>query len=243
MKKIIQIALVVLLATACGQKKKTEKTEGTTGDFMFHKVIVDEVIQTTGYTYLNVTEKGDNYWVAVSKDDYMPGEELFYFEASVTTMEDFHSKELNRDFDKILFLSQVSKDKNKVSPHQTNPAMGSTAHSGRKEATENDAISVEKAAGGITIADLYEHKTDYANKKVKIRGVVVKVNNQIMGRNWVHIQDGTKYQDDYDLTVTTQATVQMNDKITVEGVVGIDKDFTSGYFYPVIVESANVINE
>ena len=242
MKKIIQIALVVLVVTACGQKKKAEVISGS-DDYMFHKTVVDEVIQTSNYTYLEVTEKGKKYWVAVAKGDYNKGEELFYFDASVTVMENFQSKELNRNFDRILFLSQVSKDANKVAVHQSNPAMGmgSAAHTGRKEAPANENISVNKAKDGITIAELYEHKADYANKKVKVRGVVVKVNNQIMGRNWVHIQDGTKYGSDYDLTLTTQAIVQVNDEITIEGVVGIDKDFTSGYFYPVIVEEATLV--
>jgi hypothetical protein len=62
-----------------------------------------------------------------------------------------------------------------------------------------------------------------------------------MGRNWIHIQDGTKSGDDFDLTVTTKETILNQAVVTFEGVVALDKDFTAGYVYPLIVEDAVVI--
>jgi hypothetical protein len=63
-----------------------------------------------------------------------------------------------------------------------------------------------------------------------------------MGRNWLHIQDGTGKAEggDNDLTVTTDAMVKKGDIVTVTGTVGVDKDFTAGYQYPVIIEGAKV---
>ena len=260
MKRIWSIALVALVFAACNSSVKNKEGDSASdaGSILLHKVKVTEVIQTSQYTYLKGTEGGKNYWMAIAKDDVETGEELFYFSANVTPMENFHSTELDRNFDKILFISKVSRESNgggtamAADPHAgvsmgSNPhagmGMGSTsAHSGRKQADPSEGIHVEKAQGGITIAELYENAKTYAGKKVKISGVVVKVNNQIMGRNWVHIQDGTKYGKDYDLTFTTQDEVNVNDVVIIEGEVAIDKDFTSGYFYPVIVENTNVLN-
>jgi len=56
----------------------------------------------------------------------------------------------------------------------------------------------------------------------------------------VHIQDGTKEGDHFDLTVTTQVYVNAGDIVTFEGVVALDKDFGAGYFYDVIMEEAEI---
>ncbi|MFA9389569.1 MAG: GW dipeptide domain-containing protein [Prolixibacteraceae bacterium] len=250
MQKFVILVFTVMLFAACNSSVKNNQSSDTNdaGSIVLHKVDVEEVIQTSTYTYLLVTEKGEKYWTAISKDDIKTGEELFYFSANVTTMENFHSTELDRDFDRILFISKISKENGAggalVDPHAA-MGMGSqseTAHTGRKQAEPGADIQVKKAEGGMTIAELYANPKSFSGKKVKISGVVVKVNNQIMGKNWVHIQDGTKYNDEYDLTFTTQDLVNLNDVVVIEGEVGIDKDFTSGYFYPVIVENTKVLN-
>lgn len=260
MKKIWIIALMALVVAACNSSNKNKESESTAdaGSILLHKVKVNEVIQTSQYTYLNVKEGKNDYWTAIAKDDVKTGEDLFYFSANVTPMENFHSTELDRDFDKILFISKISRESNgggagtASDPHAgvsmgSDPHAGmgmgaSAAHTGRKQADPSEDIHVEKAPGGLTIAELYANAKSYEGKKVKVSGVVVKVNNQIMGRNWIHLQDGTKHGDDYDLTCTTQDVVNVNDVVIIEGEVAIDKDFTSGYFYPVIVENTKVLN-
>ena len=59
-----------------------------------------------------------------------------------------------------------------------------------------------------------------------------------MGRNWVHLQDGTGDADNYDLTVTTNDDASVGDVATFEGTIALKKDFGSGYFYEVIMEQA-----
>jgi hypothetical protein len=100
---------------------------------------------------------------------------------------------------------------------------------------------VEKAEGGFTIAEVYARKADLAGKKVKIRGQVVKVSSGIMGKNWIHIQDGTKEGDHFDLTITTAEIVIAGDVASFEGTLAVNKDFGAGYFYSVIVEDATVV--
>ena len=98
-------------------------------------------------------------------------------------------------------------------------------------------IHVEKAPDGITIGDLYKNRNNYGNKKVIIRGQVVKINKGIMDRNWVHIKDGTSEAGKSDLTITTQEIVSVGDIVTFEGVVALDKEYGKGYVYPLVVEN------
>jgi hypothetical protein len=79
-------------------------------------------------------------------------------------------------------------------------------------------------------------------KTVTVRGKVVKFNAGILGRNWLHIQDGSGKPADgtHDLTVTTDGVAQVGDIVTVTGKVGLNKDFGAGYVYRVIVEGASV---
>lgn len=101
-------------------------------------------------------------------------------------------------------------------------------------------IHVEKAPDGITIGELYKSRNDYANKTVIVRGQVVKINHDILDRNWVHLQDGTSDAEKSDLTFTTQAEVKVGDIVTFEGVVALDKEYGKGYVYPLVVENARL---
>jgi len=106
-------------------------------------------------------------------------------------------------------------------------------------------VKVEKAKGADakTVAEIYAQKAQLKDKKVTVRGKVVKYNAGIMGKNWLHLQDGTGNKDkkDNDVTVTSASTdAQAGDVVTVIGVVRLDKDFGAGYAYPVIIEDATL---
>jgi len=93
----------------------------------------------------------------------------------------------------------------------------------------------------ITIADLLASKSSYGGKKVKVKGKVVKYNAAIMGKNWLHIQDGSEEDGKSDLTITTDMTTEVGKVITVEGVITLDKDIGPGYFYAIIMEEAKIL--
>ncbi len=71
---------------------------------------------------------------------------------------------------------------------------------------------------------------------------MVKVSKMIMGKHWIHIQDGTgnPLENTHDLVVTTMAEPAMNSVVTVEGTLAANKDFGAGYKYDVIIEGAEV---
>ncbi len=70
----------------------------------------------------------------------------------------------------------------------------------------------------------------------------MKANSGIMGKNWLHLRDGSGTQEkaDNDITITTDGTAAVGDVVVVTGVVRLDKDFGAGYAYPVIIEEAKV---
>ncbi len=94
------------------------------------------------------------------------------------------------------------------------------------------------AADSVTVAELHAKRTELAGQQVSITGEVVKVNNGIMRRNFIHVQDGTGSGDTDRVIFTSQQTAQVGDKVVATGTVKLDTDFTMGYFYPTLVEEA-----
>jgi len=152
-----------------------------------------------------------------------------YFDKSME-MKNFHSDALNKDFESILFVDHVS---------QT-PAESNEVPNHPKLTTAKADITVKKLSNGNTVEQIYSDKTDLAGKTVKVRGKVTKFNPNIMGRNWLHLQDGTGSSNDYDLMVTTKDIVKVGDIVVAEGQVAVNQDFGAGYSYPVMLEDAKV---
>lgn len=91
-----------------------------------------------------------------------------------------------------------------------------------------------------TVAAVYQDKSALAGKLVSVQGKVVKVNNGIMGRNFVHVQDGTGDQNSNNLIVTSKDTATVGEQVAVSGRVVLNRDFGAGYMYPLLVEDASV---
>lgn len=91
-----------------------------------------------------------------------------------------------------------------------------------------------------TIAALYQNKAALAGQTISTEGKVVKVNNSIMGRNFLHVQDGTGDAKSNDLVVTSEQTAKVGDQVTISGVVVVDRDFGSGYAFPLLIEQASI---
>jgi hypothetical protein len=102
---------------------------------------------------------------------------------------------------------------------------------------------VSPPPGGMAIADVWARRAELGDREVTVRGQVVKVNTQIMGRNWVHLQDGSGSEADgtHDLTITTDAQVAAGDTVTFTGVLAVDKDFGAGYVYAAILENGRIV--
>jgi hypothetical protein len=114
-------------------------------------------------------------------------------------------------------------------------------HPAAKPGDEVDLSGIAKADGGKTVAEVFAEKASLAGKPVTVRGKVVKVNGGIMGKNWLHVRDGSGAEGTNDLTVTTAGELPaLGAIVVVTGPVTLDKDFGMGYQYAVIVEDADV---
>ena len=196
-----------------------------------HTILVKEVIQADSYTYLFVSEGDKEYWIATAKQPLEVGMTLNYDMG--LEMKDFTSKEVDRTFDSIFFVGQM----------QGTSSAAATAMGSKKVMEPVKDISIKKVAGSISIQELYTNKAKYVGKIVTVNGQVTKFNAGIMGRNWVHIQDGTKSGDAFDVTITTQAVVSKDDVVVFSGKVALDKDFGAGYKYDLILEEASLSAE
>lgn len=232
--QILFLALIVI-STSCVKNKNGQQlaNQMPTGEKAFE---VKEVVQTSSYTYLKVDENFAERWVAVTRMEAAKGEKYYYDEA--LPMNNFHSKELDRDFEIIYFINKVS-----TSPMSAQAKMTEmpSSHSGKAKAPKSSSIKLEKTSDEITVAQVFEKRADFANKEIEIRGIVVKVTKEVMGKNWIHIQDGTTHDGSFDLTITTQDLPNKGDEATFKGTIILDKDFGAGYFYDVIMEDAKMV--
>ncbi|MCF6271509.1 MAG: GW dipeptide domain-containing protein [Melioribacteraceae bacterium] len=231
-KRFLTVIIIVITLFACmnAENKNTKDEPVYSGRI----VEVLEVISGKTYTYIRVSENDSEYWAAISKHQVNVGDTLYY--TGGAEMRDFKSKELDRTFESILFISEISN--RPLSPSAT---MASAHASSGKSKISNSDISVEPAEGGITIAELYSNSDSYNEKIVIVRGKVVKFSAEIMDRNWVHIQDGTSDNGKNDLTITTDENLVVGDIVTLKGKIAVGKDIGAGYFYEVIMESAKIV--
>lgn len=105
-------------------------------------------------------------------------------------------------------------------------------------------IQIPKASGANarTVAEIVTRSAELKDQTVLVRGKVVKYNPEIMGKNWVHLRDGTgsAVDNSNDLVVTTTNEAKIGDTVTAKGIVRTDKDFGSGYSYRVLIEDATL---
>ena len=200
-----------------------------------------ETMNASSYTYVRVKTDAGDVWAASSEFKVAVGDRITL--ALEMPMENFRSESLKRDFPLIYFTTRIGRE---GEVPQATPAMmaghSQTGAADARAAAAQVTEPVQAAPGGMTVASVWANRKSLAGKTVTVRGKVVKFNGGIMGRNWIHIQDGTGAAADgtHDLLVTSDAAATVGDVITVTGTVAIDKDFTAGYAYAVLIENAKI---
>ncbi len=198
---------------------------------------VVETMDSGGYTYVRLTTESGEHWAAVQQAPVAVGETVTI--SNPMEMTDFTSETLGRTFDVILFGTLGPSG---VAAVTANPHDGAGKGPSAGPATLDKPLARAPGATGRTIAEVFAQKAALADKPVAIRGKVTKFNADIMGKNWLHVQDGTgtPAAQDFDLIVTTSATATVGEVVVVRGVVRIDQDLGAGYAYPVLVEDATL---
>lgn len=216
-----------------------------------------ETMDAAGYTYVQIDNGTDKIWAAAPKFAVKVGDEVMAPEGMA--MHNYHSQTMDRDFDVVYFVESVLNASNPSMGGSSMGMMGSAtgnpadmqmpeghpAINGNAAPPEVDLANVEKAADGLTIGEIFAGKADLSEKTVTLRGKVVKFSPQIMGTNWIHLQDGSGDQaaGTHDLTVTSSVQVSVGDTIVANGVLTLNKDFGYGYKYDLIMENADVTVE
>jgi hypothetical protein len=204
-----------------------------------------ETMDSSGYTYVRLATDDGEIWAASNQFQVAVGDRVML--PLETPMQNFHSASLDRDFDLIYFASFIV-------PEGENVPMPSGAGAGELppghpslesfQMPSSDSMPAAMGAppGGITIADLWQRKAELAGSQVTVQGRVVKYNAAILGRNWLHLEDGSGEleQGTNDITVTTTDEVAIGDVVTATGTVSVDRDFGAGYTYTVMLEDATV---
>jgi len=202
--------------------------EALTGQVLEH-------IAAPPYSYVQIRTSRGDVWAAVNQAEIEKGSQVTV--SSPMLMKNFESRSLKRTFDEIYFGTLASGD-------AASAGAGGDPHAGTASTTAPFDVNVEKAAGANarTVAETWAQAAAIAGKTVTIRGKVVKYNEGVMGKNWIHLQDGSGVatKGTNDLTVTSLDAASVGETVTITGTVRTNKDFGSGYVYRVIVEDAKV---
>ncbi len=197
-----------------------------------------EVRDVESYTYLRLKTKEGETWAAVPATAVKKGARVSIGNAMV--MQDFESRTLKRKFDRIVFgtLGDAA-----ARPAAAAAPQGASPH-GAAPAPAAPVAKVAKAPGaeGRTVAEVVGGKAALKDKPVAVRAQVVKVTSGILGKNWLHVQDGSgsAAQGTHDLIVTTKDTAAVGDVVLARGTVRTDVNVGAGYAYAVLVEDAAV---
>jgi ribosomal protein S17 len=264
--RILAAAFVVAFAVA-GCKKKVEEippsapppeaaapapigspvaTEGSmTGTVL-------ETMGASSYTYVKVETADGTIWAAAPKFEVKVGDRVTVPEGM--PMENYHSEGLDRDFDLVYFVSEIAVGDQPLAGAGAPATPGDLVSQPMPEGLHPKVDPAQAAAeakvdfSGIAkadqkVADLYGSREKLSGADVAVRGKVVKFSPQIMGKNWIHLQDGSGAAGTNDLTVTTSGEAKVGDTVLVRGKLTVDKDFGMGYRYDLIIEDAAVTVE
>jgi len=252
------IAVLMIAVAGCGEKKDTAesapaataettpaKAPAQAANSNVWKGKVLETMDSGGYTYVYLDTGSEKIWAAGPVVQIAVGQTITMDKGMA--MPQFHSKTLDRTFEVIYFVGSIQGPDSARPAGETSqgaPAgMGMETGGGHSVVEQADVKVVAKVANGYTVAEIYTQSAALSGKPVKVRGQVVKFTANIMGTNWVHIQDGTGSGPTADLTVTTSAVVAAGDQVVVEGSLTVNKDFGAGYKYDAIIEGAKVTKE
>ncbi len=208
---------------------------------------VVETMNAMGYTYVLVDTGEEQVWAATPQFEVSEGDMVVVPEGM--PMHNYRSQTLEREFELVYFVDSILNASNASASTETpaSPQMpqGHPPISGANSPAAAEPIEVAKLDDGMTVEEIYAARENLGAKQVSLRGQVVKFSPQIMGTNWIHLQDGSGNAEagTHDLTVTSDVQLKVGDVVVATGEITVDKDFGHGYFYNLIMENAAVTVE
>jgi hypothetical protein len=228
MKSLLAMCLLVAVTSVWAAPVSNTPTNVVKGQVL-------EVKDAGSYTYLRLKTKDGETWAAINKSPVKTGADVTL--ENVMVMTNFESKSLKRTFPTILFANLGGG----AAPVVGGADMGK-AHAGMAKPADIGDVRVAKASGpnARTVEEIITKVASLKDKPVVVSGKIVKYNPGIMGKNWIHLRDGSGSASagSNDILVTTTSEAKLGDVVTVQGNVRTDKDFGAGYAYKVLIEDA-----
>ena len=104
-------------------------------------------------------------------------------------------------------------------------------------------MKLERSRGpnGHSVEEIYASRQQLAGQKVRVRGTVVKLNEGILGKTYLHLRDGSGSAEggNDDLTATTTEAFTLGETVELEGQLAIDQDVGAGYVYDALLADAS----
>ncbi|MDR3458793.1 MAG: nucleotide-binding protein [Verrucomicrobiae bacterium] len=257
MKRLLLIACLVVPLPFAGAQPAAPAVFATEGN-LTGKVV--ETMDASSYTYVLADTGTNKVWAASTRFAVKVGDTVTF--AAGDPMQNYHSKTLNRDFALVYFTGSISVN-GAASPEaalppghppvagmpaQAPPQVLPPGHpplAGQTATPDLSLTGIKPAAGGKTIQQIFAAAPSLAGKPVTVRGRVVKYNAMILGKNWLHIRDGSgsPAKNDLDLAVTTTSPAKLGDIVLVTGILSTNKDFGYNYKFDVMMDGAQVVVE
>ncbi len=223
MKSLITLLLACLLSTP----------------LFAHQGKVLETMDAGGYTYARLQTDSGEVWLAGPQTKLEVGDLVRCDKGNA--MRNFSSRTLDRTFEEIWFVSNIKSTGGgsfASDPHAGIPGFNNMS---KPSADKPSAGSISKA--DHTIAEVYGESASLKGKTVEVRGKVTKVSKAIMGKNWIHLMDGSGESGSDDLTLTSQQLCKVGDVIVAKGRINTQVDVGAGYYYDVLLEDAQITVE
>jgi hypothetical protein len=241
MRALLSIGLLLVTCFAFAGEMPSGESAGVVSG------VVLEVKEEGGFAYLRLRTAEGEMWAAVLSAPVKKGAAVTIENAIL--MKNFASKGLHKTFPSIIFgtlrgaQSDIPADSGGAGTAAGGRAFGSLMPIVPVQKLESiKSVRVPKAQGAnaYTVAEINQKALTLKDKTVTVRGKVVKYNAGIMGKNWLHLQDGTGLAGSDDILVTTQDECRVGEVVTVRGVVRNDRDFGAGYAYAVLLEEGSL---
>lgn len=207
---------------------------------------VREKVPVEPYVYARLETAQGEVWTAVLEAPLTIGSPITVY--NVLLMEQFASETHKRTFAQIYFGSLLPvAGKASDAPD----ALGGAAPTASPDPSTGAPPAEDAKVGPIdrarsrdarTIGQLWTERSHLAGATVSIRGVVVKYNPGVMGKKWIHLQDGTgdAARGTHDVAVTMPDPAAVGDTVTITGTVRTNRDLGAGYMVALIVEEAKL---
>lgn len=209
----------------------------TAGPLVAEQVATVTFTKAVGnYLYIKAKVADEEVWIATLPNRVRVdvGDQVQYTGGAV--MNDFYSKAMDQTFPAIVFVDNIRNISN-PDPIVDKPLPKDDVHAKLGQPLTTPKVGeIQPVEGGETVATLVNQRGAFKDKIVSVRAKIMKVSPNIMGRNWVTLQDGTGSAPNDKLVVSTQERVFPGDVVTVKGRVKTDVDLGGGYKYSILLE-------